>query len=195
MCGLRAVADDPLLVVPSPAGEPFTHELAEAWAGEQWLVFACGRYEGIDARVVEDAARPASVFERCPSATTSSTAARSRRWRSSRRSGACCPASWATRPHWLTSRTRMASWRLRRTPSRPPGGGATSPRCCSRATTPRSRGGGGMPRCAARAGAPRLIERLELQQLDDRDLETCWPSADGPLADGRFRPTPGPVAD
>lgn len=41
------------LVVPSPSGEPFTQRQAEAWAGEERLVFACGRYEGIDARVVE----------------------------------------------------------------------------------------------------------------------------------------------
>lgn len=55
--------DDPVLVVPSPAGEQFTHQLAQAWAGEPWLVFACGRYEGIDARVVEDAARHYRVRE------------------------------------------------------------------------------------------------------------------------------------
>jgi tRNA (guanine37-N1)-methyltransferase len=46
----------PHLVVPSPAGEPFTQRLARELAGEPWLVFACGRYEGIDERVVEDAA-------------------------------------------------------------------------------------------------------------------------------------------
>ena len=41
------------LVVPTPSGEPFTQRHAEAWAAEERLVFACGRYEGIDARVVE----------------------------------------------------------------------------------------------------------------------------------------------
>jgi tRNA (guanine37-N1)-methyltransferase len=43
------------LVVPTPSGRPFTQELAGAYAAEPWLVFACGRYEGIDARVIEDA--------------------------------------------------------------------------------------------------------------------------------------------
>ena len=43
------------LVVPTPSGVPFTQERALAYAGERHLVFACGRYEGIDARVVEDA--------------------------------------------------------------------------------------------------------------------------------------------
>lgn len=49
------VGEAPLLLVPSPAGERFTQELAEQWASEPWLVFACGRYEGIDTRVAEDA--------------------------------------------------------------------------------------------------------------------------------------------
>ena len=41
------------LVVPTPSGEPFTQRHAESWAGEERLIVACGRYEGIDARVVE----------------------------------------------------------------------------------------------------------------------------------------------
>jgi tRNA (guanine37-N1)-methyltransferase len=58
---LDAVTDDdtgarePVLVVPSPAGEPFSQRVAEELATRPWLVFACGRYEGIDARVVEHA--------------------------------------------------------------------------------------------------------------------------------------------
>ncbi|MFJ9785342.1 tRNA (guanosine(37)-N1)-methyltransferase TrmD [Amycolatopsis sp. NPDC101161] len=51
------------LVVPTPAGKPFTQELAHAYAGEKHLVFACGRYEGIDQRVVDDAARRMPVDE------------------------------------------------------------------------------------------------------------------------------------
>jgi tRNA (guanine37-N1)-methyltransferase len=45
---------DVRLVVPTPSGVPFTQEMAFSYAGERHLVFACGRYEGIDARVVED---------------------------------------------------------------------------------------------------------------------------------------------
>lgn len=45
----------PRLVVPTPSGIPFTQELAAAYAREPRLVFACGRYEGIDARVVAEA--------------------------------------------------------------------------------------------------------------------------------------------
>ncbi|CAO5164436.1 tRNA(m1G37)methyltransferase [Frankia sp. AiPs1] len=43
----------PRVVVPTPAGEPFTQAKAEELAREPWLVFCCGRYEGIDARVVD----------------------------------------------------------------------------------------------------------------------------------------------
>ena len=45
----------PLLLVPTPAGAPFTQEDARAWSGERHIVVACGRYEGIDQRVFEDA--------------------------------------------------------------------------------------------------------------------------------------------
>ena len=53
----------PRLVVPTPAGRPFTQATARAWAGEERLVFACGRYEGIDQRVVDDAAARMPVDE------------------------------------------------------------------------------------------------------------------------------------
>jgi tRNA (guanine37-N1)-methyltransferase len=45
----------PLLVIPTPSGVPFTQQRAVAYAAEPWLIFACGRYEGIDGRVAEDA--------------------------------------------------------------------------------------------------------------------------------------------
>jgi tRNA (guanine37-N1)-methyltransferase len=41
------------LVVPTPSGEVFTQRTAESWARDARLVIACGRYEGIDARVAE----------------------------------------------------------------------------------------------------------------------------------------------
>ncbi|WP_460607352.1 tRNA (guanosine(37)-N1)-methyltransferase TrmD [Jatrophihabitans fulvus] len=53
----------PRLIVPSPAGRPFTQATAARWAREPWLLFACGRYEGIDARVAEYAARRMPVEE------------------------------------------------------------------------------------------------------------------------------------
>jgi tRNA (guanine37-N1)-methyltransferase len=51
------------LVVPTPAGERFTQATATAWAAEPGLVFACGRYEGIDQRVVDWAREAGPVSE------------------------------------------------------------------------------------------------------------------------------------
>jgi tRNA (guanine37-N1)-methyltransferase len=53
----------PLLVVPTPSGRLFDQTVAEDYAAEPWLVFACGRYEGIDGRVVADAERRMRVDE------------------------------------------------------------------------------------------------------------------------------------
>jgi tRNA (guanine37-N1)-methyltransferase len=51
------------LIVPTPSGTPFTQEMAASYAGEAHLVFACGRYEGIDSRVVADARTRMTVDE------------------------------------------------------------------------------------------------------------------------------------
>jgi len=52
-----------LLVVPTPAGALFTQSTAQRWGSEAHLVFACGRYEGIDQRVIDDAATRMRVEE------------------------------------------------------------------------------------------------------------------------------------
>jgi tRNA (guanine37-N1)-methyltransferase len=58
------IGDEPArLVVPTPSGRPFTQADAQAWASDSRLVFGCGRYEGIDQRVIEDAARRMAVEE------------------------------------------------------------------------------------------------------------------------------------
>ncbi len=60
---LDAVARQPArLVVPTPSGVRFTQALAADLAAAEHLVFACGRYEGIDHRVV-DAARERMVVD------------------------------------------------------------------------------------------------------------------------------------
>jgi tRNA (guanine37-N1)-methyltransferase len=51
------------LVVPSPVGKPFTQADAHELAGLDHLIFACGRYEGIDQRVIDDAADRMPVRE------------------------------------------------------------------------------------------------------------------------------------
>ena len=51
---VRASADtDPVLIIPTPAGYRFDQAMATELAALEHLVIACGRYEGIDARVGE----------------------------------------------------------------------------------------------------------------------------------------------
>jgi tRNA (guanine37-N1)-methyltransferase len=51
------------LIVPSPVGRPFTQADAHELAALDHLIFACGRYEGIDQRVIDDAADRMPVRE------------------------------------------------------------------------------------------------------------------------------------
>lgn len=64
VCGAASPGRMPHLVIPGPGGAPFTQAVAEALATEPWLVFGCGRYEGIDERVHDEYAdqMPVSVL-------------------------------------------------------------------------------------------------------------------------------------
>jgi tRNA (guanine37-N1)-methyltransferase len=50
-----------IVIFPSPAGELFKQATAQELSKAKHLVFACGRYEGIDQRVVDYAASKAKV--------------------------------------------------------------------------------------------------------------------------------------
>lgn len=45
------ITDETVLIIPTPSGIPFTQQVAQEFANSKHLVFACGRYEGIDSRV------------------------------------------------------------------------------------------------------------------------------------------------
>lgn len=49
------------IILLTPAGEPFTQQLAETLAARQHLVLLCGRYEGFDARVERYVTREVSL--------------------------------------------------------------------------------------------------------------------------------------
>ena len=53
----------PTLIVPTPSGRSFNQRTAQELADRDHLIFACGRYEGIDARVVDYAATRMQVEE------------------------------------------------------------------------------------------------------------------------------------
>jgi tRNA (guanine37-N1)-methyltransferase len=53
----------PTVVFTTPSGRPFTQAVARELASKERIVFACGRYEGIDQRVLDDVATRAEVRE------------------------------------------------------------------------------------------------------------------------------------
>jgi tRNA (guanine37-N1)-methyltransferase len=55
--------DGATVVVPTPSGRPFNQELARELATRERLVFLCGRYEGIDQRVLDHARERTEVLE------------------------------------------------------------------------------------------------------------------------------------
>jgi tRNA (guanine37-N1)-methyltransferase len=57
------VKEDSVLIIPTPSGIPFNQELAEQLALEKHLIFACGRYEGIDARIAQHYSSKIPVYE------------------------------------------------------------------------------------------------------------------------------------
>lgn len=59
----RLITPSSVLVVPTPSGRRFDQSVAQQWSQRDHLVIACGRYEGIDARVVSHYATRCEVAE------------------------------------------------------------------------------------------------------------------------------------
>ena len=57
----KLISSDSTVIFPSPAGELFKQATAKELALEKHLVFACGRYEGIDQRVFDYASSRSKV--------------------------------------------------------------------------------------------------------------------------------------
>ena len=57
------LTENATVIFPSPAGERFTQSIARELAEAEHLVFGCGRYEGIDQRVIDETATRATVRE------------------------------------------------------------------------------------------------------------------------------------
>lgn len=57
------LTERPTVIFTTPAGKPFTQAIAQELSTKQHLIFACGRYEGIDQRVVDYAKTKAEVLE------------------------------------------------------------------------------------------------------------------------------------
>jgi tRNA (guanine37-N1)-methyltransferase len=48
-----SILNPPRVIYLSPSGRPFTQELAREFAAERELILICGRYEGIDQRIID----------------------------------------------------------------------------------------------------------------------------------------------
>ena len=119
-------------------GEPFTQALAAELATREHLVFACGRYEGIDQRVVDDGRRAAGGAR---GLARRLRAQRRRGRRAGDHRGRRTPAARVHGQRRVAGRgvaRRRACWSTPSTPSPPPGAATTCPRCCCPATTPGS---------------------------------------------------------
>jgi len=55
--------DGATVVFTTPSGQPFTQAVARELASRERIVFACGRYEGIDQRVIDEVSTRAEVRE------------------------------------------------------------------------------------------------------------------------------------
>jgi len=49
----ESTSTETILIIPTPSGKPFTQLMAQEFSRAKHIVFACGRYEGIDSRVAE----------------------------------------------------------------------------------------------------------------------------------------------
>jgi hypothetical protein len=166
--------DNATLVVPTPAGRPFTQALARDLAGRERLVFACGRYEGIDQRVADHAATRAEVVEVSLGdyvlnggevAALAITEAVVR----------LLPGFMGNPDCWSRSPTRTGCSRARSSRDRPRGAAWTSPTCSRVATTPRSPRGGPSRRCAGpRSAVPTSSTRAG--RASGRSCRRCEPT-------------------
>jgi tRNA (guanine37-N1)-methyltransferase len=60
---LLETSSSPVVIFTTPAGITFTQALAQELSEAEHIVFACGRYEGIDQRVIEHVDTKAKVLE------------------------------------------------------------------------------------------------------------------------------------
>ena len=139
----------PVLVVPTPSGDRFAQRVAADLADAPWLIIACGRYEGIDARVFDYYRRVLDVQElsigdyvlaggEAAALVIAEAVIRLL-------PGVLGNSESAPDDSFAPDREGQL-WKDPSTPSQLPGGTWTFLRCCFQATTVRSRNGARRPR-------------------------------------------------
>ncbi len=123
----------------SPAGRRLDQAVVEELCALDGFSLLCGRYEGVDQRVVDHLSTASS-----PSVTSCWPGVRPQRSSSSRPSSGFCPGSWVTRSRPVRRASAAGAPRISRsTPVRPLSGAGTSLRSSSPGTTAASPAGGG----------------------------------------------------
>ena len=152
---IQPLAEPPATVVlMTPQGHRLDHALVDELAAHPRLLLVCGRYEGVDERVIEQLVDvEVSVADvvvsggELPALLLLDALARR------------VPGCWAARAPSSRSRSRAACSSTRSTRAPPSSGARPCPTCCSPATTPRSRAGGASSASRARADAGRTCSR------------------------------------
>ena len=168
---------------PRPAGEPFHQSVAADLATREHLVFACGRYEGIDQRVLDDAARP-DGGPRGLARRLRAQRRRGGRARDGRGRGAA-----AARVHGQPRVARRGvprRLRAARVPRLHQAADLARPRrprrCCSPATTPGSRPGATTSPCGVRrSAAPTCCTPAHVRRRRWSSPPGCGPADAGEL--------------
>ena len=138
---------DAAIIALTPQGRPFGQRTAERLAGLEHVVLICGRYEGVDERVIEElATEEISTGDyvvsggEIPAMLIVDALVR------------LLPERWDTaKRRWPTTRTRQDCCSIRSTRAPPISRGLPCRRCCSPATTRRSRSGADRKRCGERS--------------------------------------------
>ena len=182
----NGAAATPRLVVPTPAGRPFTQRVAQEYSAMPWLVFACGRYEGIDQRVIDDAARRMPVDEVSigdyvlvggEAAVLVIVEAVAR----------LLPGCWATRHRRSRTRTPTACSKVPPTPAPRCGASCRCRRCCAPAIMPPSPAGAATSRCAGPpSAAPNCSHRCR-RSSSTSTTTPCSTCCGAPAAASRDR--------
>ena len=166
------------IVFTTPSGDRFDQRKAEELSARPRLIFACGRYEGIDQRVLERAREIAQVEEISLGdyvlnggevAALAITEAVVR----------LLPGFMGNAESLVEEShadRRAACWSTPSTPSRRSGRAVRSPTCCGPATTARSPGGATSRRVVVRRSAGPTCSRRRRSTTARRSSARCRPT-------------------
>ncbi len=178
---IASVADDRPLVFLTPRGRPLTQRGCAALCRRAGIVLLCGRYEGVDQRVIEARRHGRDQHRRLRAVRRRTAGAGAARCRGAAAAGRDGRGGQRRR----RNHSRTTCWNTRTTRARPTGRGGACRTCCCPAITPRSPPGArprrnGSPANAARTCGTRTHQPLARRQLPARRPRRKEISTEGP---------------